>query len=352
MLLKINDTILTGNLDISNELSIKSINKIYNVLYSSKTLKELIDSIYIENDFIIIDKNVYNLDPNSCENKNIFILEAIENNKNMYTVLNIIDKINITKKNKIIVIGGGITQDIGGFVSTIYKRGVEWVLIPTTILCMTDSCIGSKVCLNTSSKNILGLFNAPNKIYISDYFLNSLDKDSIISGLGEALKLSLLGNCYNDFLEYYNKNNYINIIKLASSVKKIIIEYDELEKNERRVLNYGHTFGHALESTTNYFIPHGIAVLLGMYLINKIFYDNKYDDVNKIILSMIDEKFLKIKIDFDIFIKHVMNDKKNNGSKICFILLDDYGKSLIIFKEKNEIENKIKDEFLKLFNNY
>ena len=179
-----------------------------------------------------------------------------------------------SKKNKLIVIGGGITQDVGGFAAAIYKRGINWIFIPTTILSMTDSCIGSKVSINRGSKNMLGLFGAPNKIFISDYFLNSLSKHDITSGIGEALKLSLIGGIqsYKYFLDQYNKKNYINIIKISSLIKKQLIEYDEFDENERRVLNYGHTIGHAIESVSNYFIPHGIAVLIGMYVINMLFY--------------------------------------------------------------------------------
>ena len=258
---------------------------------------------------------------------------------------------NFNKKNKLIVIGGGITQDVGGFASAIYKRGISWTLIPTTFLSITDSAIGGKVGVNRNSKNMLGVFMAPNKVIISSQFLSSLKEEDIISGLGEALKLCLIGgsHAFSEFNKYY-MNDHMNIIKLSSSIKKSIIEYDELEKNERRVLNYGHTFGHAIESTTNYFIPHGIAVLYGMYIINKLFYDDKHFEINELIYSMIPDKFKKINIDYDTFIRHVLNDKKNNGDEICFIVLDEVGKTNIIFKKMSEINEKLQYIFDSIFN--
>jgi 3-dehydroquinate synthetase len=209
----INETEFNYCMDLSDKISIKSSNKDYDVLYSSKDLNELIHEIYEENDFIFIDRNVYNLDQLTFNKfiNNIFIFDATENNKNIENVLILIDILlnkKFTKKNKLIIIGGGITQEVGGFASAIYKRGLNWILIPTTILSMTDSCIGSKVSINRNSKNMLGLFVAPNKIYISDYFLNSLKNDDIISGIGEALKLSLIGG-YESF-NYFKENSITN----------------------------------------------------------------------------------------------------------------------------------------------
>ena len=345
-------------LDENNEITVKSFNKIYNVIYSNKNLDTLVKENFEKNDFIIIDRNVYNLNPETFIEiiNSIYIFDAIEDNKNIESVLKIIDILyekKFTKSNKLIIIGGGITQDVSGFVSAIYKRGLNWIFIPTTLLSMTDSCIGGKVGINRNSKNVLALFVSPNKVFISNYFLNSLKEDDIVSGLGESLKLSLTGGVTS--YEYFKKNledkNYINIIKMSSSVKKAIVEYDEFEKNERRVLNYGHTFGHAIETTSNYFIPHGIAVLIGMYMINEVFYENKYNEINNLILNLINKNFFDIEINYKIFINHVLSDKKNEGDNVCFILLNELGESIFIFKKINEIEDKIKNILNKLFGN-
>ena len=142
----INGNHFSGELDLSDILKIKSLSKNYEVEYSNNNLEQLISKIYKDNDFIIIDRNVYNLDQSIFQNiyDNILIYDAVEDNKNIENVLILIDILlekKITKKNKLIVVGGGITQEIGGFAATIYKRGIDWILIPTTILSMTDSCI-------------------------------------------------------------------------------------------------------------------------------------------------------------------------------------------------------------------
>jgi len=356
---KVNNSFFSGDIDNNNNVNIKSYNKNYDIIYNQNNLLENINNEYQKNDFIIIDKNVYNLDKNCLNNidkKYYFIFDAIESNKTMETVLNIIDllfEISFNKKNKLLVIGGGITQDVGGFVAAIYKRGLKWTLIPTTILSMTDSCIGGKVGVNRISKNMLALFYAPNKVIISDFFIESLKHEDVISGIGESLKLSLIGgkNSYHYFKKNYNERHidYINLIKMSTSVKKLIIELDELENNERKVLNYGHTFGHALESASNYFIPHGIAVIFGMYIINKLFYDNKYEELNKYMISIIPDKFKKIEISYEVFINSVLNDKKNDGDNICFILLNEIGNSKFIFKKISEINNDLKNIFDDLF---
>ena len=351
---KIDDIEFKGSIDLSDEICVKSLYKNYNVYYSNKNLNTIIKEIYNNNDFIFIDRNVYNLYPFIFEDKNILIFDALECNKVIEKVFELIDKLyhlNFTKKNKLIVIGGGITQDVGGFAASIYKRGINWVFIPTTILSMTDSCIGSKVSINHISKNILGMFIAPDNIYISDYFLNSLTDDDIISGIGEALKLSLIGGkiTYNFFLKKYQEKDYISIIKVSSLVKRLIIEYDEFENHTRKVLNYGHTIGHAIESTTNYFIPHGIAILIGMYVKNKLFYNDKYEDINKLMLNLINKKFFDVPFDFSAFIKHILSDKKNKGNDVCFITLDEIGQSKIIYKNMDDIKNDIQVVMNKLF---
>jgi 3-dehydroquinate synthase len=352
---QVDDHKFSGEIDLSDNIKIKSAIKNYDVFYSSKNLDNLINETYVVNDFIFIDRNVYNLSPSTFNTlKNILIFDATETNKVIESVLELIDKlynVKFTKQNKLIIIGGGITQDVGGFAATIYKRGITWIYIPTTILSMTDSCIGSKVNINRVSKNILGMFNAPDTIYISDYFLNSLTNDDIISGIGEALKLSLIGGevTYKLFMDKFKIKDYVSIIKIASLVKRQVIEFDEFELHSRKVLNYGHTIGHAIEGTTNYFIPHGIAVLIGMLIENILLYGDKYDYINNFILELIDPKFFNIEFNYSDFIKHILSDKKNKGNDVCFILLDEIGQSKIIYKNINNVEKIMSDIFVKFF---
>jgi 3-dehydroquinate synthase len=164
---------------------------------------------------------------------------------------------------------------------------------------MTDSCIGKKTGINYENiKNQVALFAGPKKIFIYTPFLTTLTNAEIQSGIGEIIKLLLIGG-YN--LENIDYSSY-DFIKKILLIKKSIIEFDEFERNIRKSLNYGHTFGHAIESATNNKIPHGIAVSIGMIMINDIFGFTKYNDEIK---KYIDIKFLDMikNIDLDIFNK-------------------------------------------------
>lgn len=345
------------NIDLSDSIHIKSFRQVYNVFYSNATLAQLLHEIYVDGDFVFIDRNVYNIYVNCFTYMNhMMVFDAREDNKTIESSLSLIDKLYETKfdrRNKMIVIGGGITQDVGGFAAAIYKRGIKWAFIPTTFLSMSDSCIGGKTSINRKSKNMLGVFAAPNAVYISDNFLLSLSPDDIISGVGESLKLSLIGGerSYRFFIEQYTHKNYMNIIKMSSIVKKLIIEYDEFDENVRRVLNYGHTIGHALECASDYFIPHGIAVLIGMYLNNILFYGDKYSDINGLILDMVCPKYVNIDFNYSSFIQHIIYDKKNNGNQVCFIVLEDIGKTSVIFKNLEDILEPLQRIMTQLFVN-
>ena len=171
----IDDINFFSEIDLSDVVEIKSNRTNYNVYYSSKTLDELFKETYENDDFIFIDRNVYNLSVDTFKNlnkTNIIIFDAVEEKKNIESVLQITDAlyfVNFTKKNKLIVIGGGITQDVGGFAAAIYKRGIKWTFIPTTLLSMTDSCIGSKVSINRKSKFLSGFYNIRN-LFIFIYY--------------------------------------------------------------------------------------------------------------------------------------------------------------------------------------
>jgi 3-dehydroquinate synthase len=354
----INNNLFSSNLDLSGETQIKSYNKTYTVEHCKKSLCSLINETYVEGDFIFIDKNVFLIEHNCFDNiePNYYMFDASEKTKTMETVLYVIDiliKVNFKKPNKLIVIGGGIAQDVAGFIASIYKRGVSWTFIPTTLLSMTDSSIDGKVCINRGTKNIISLFNSPSKVIISDFFLKTLSEHDIISGLGEAYKLALIGGeeTLSHFYKNYETKDYRRIINLSHSVKKIIIEYDEFDNFERKVLNYGHTFGHAIEIASDYFIPHGISVLYGMYLINKIFYDNKHSHVNNFIVKLIPEKFKNCSVSYTKLVDAVLNDKKNNGDNICFILLEEVGRTTITYNTFSKISDKLLTELNMLFVN-
>ena len=180
-------------------------------------------------------------------------------------------ELGIRRTGRLIVIGGGVLQDIGCFIASTLFRGVRWTFFPTTLLAQCDSCIGGKSSLNIGSyKNQLGTFYAPHEILLSTRFLATLPPDQIVSGLGEAIKLhwiegaeavARLHGWLADPARF--EENLEQIIWSSLRIKHRFIEEDEFDRGIRNLLNYGHTFAHAFESATAYAVPHGIAVTAG-----------------------------------------------------------------------------------------
>ena len=247
---------------------------IHDYLVSFGDYKDFIKETYSNGDIIIKDININYKD----DNKIIINIDSNENEKEYNKISSTIEYLienNFKKSNKIFAIGGGVIQDICGFISSIYYRGVEWVFIPTTLLSQGDSCIGGKTSINFKNfKNQLGNFYPPQKIIIDTKLLQTLPENQIKSGLGEMLHYFIFSS-YEDFLFFKEKSkikDFESLIKRSLQIKKSVIEIDEKEEGIRKLFNYGHTFGHAIESMTNYTIPHGIAVCYGMDISNYISY--------------------------------------------------------------------------------
>ena len=349
----INDRkILIDKLEIDDILKIKSTPNNYDVLFQKENTYDTINNTYKLNDILVIDRNIYNnLNKNlKISQDKIFICEANEDFKTLDGVqklLNFLQMNNFTKGETLIAVGGGVIQDISSFVSCIYKRGINWTLIPTTLLSMSDSCIGSKSCINyNNSKNQLGVFYAPTHIIININFLKTLSKKDIKSGLGEILRLCATGgNIYIDmYCEYVDKGevtdftNFKKLIYTALLIKKSVIEIDQYEKNIRKGLNYGHTLGHSLEKISNYEIPHGIAVSFGMIIINKLFIKKENSNIN--LLNNLcydlcaDINISKYNLDeLEIVIK---KDKKIISNNLTLVYLTNFGNMLFHKKEVNK----------------
>ncbi len=296
--------------------------------------------------FFLIDRTVYDLYfSKSFSNKsNFFIINAVEENKNINTVLKVIEwleKNNFTKSETLIVVGGGITQDIGAFVAACFKRGISWSFFPTTVLSMCDSCIGGKTGINHGNvKNQLALFSAPTSVRINTAFISTLEKNDILSGTGEILKLLISGGleAFSVFEtltnsgEVTNHNNYTPLIKAALAVKKSVIEADEFEKMHRKCLNYGHTLGHALESSTNYAVPHGLAVAAGILAINKVAYDLELmqaatvQKIRRAIAPLLKNISVQT-IDPAYFRLCLQKDKKTTGNHATLVMISEIGKT-------------------------
>ncbi len=241
---------------------------------------------HIGNPFFIVDKKVYELYKETLEaviqNAPVYLLNAVEANKNIDQVFQIIDQmvgLRSKRNTNLVSIGGGIVQDVSGFAANILYRGISWTWIPTTLLAQADSCIGSKTSLNYKNyKNLLGYFYPPDKIYVNTEFIHTLEQEDYCSGLGEIVKCALMGG-YESYREtakniedllLRSDEILLKEIRKALAFKKNVIEKDEFDQGYRNIMNFGHTFGHALESTSAYAIPHGQAVSFGMMIANAI----------------------------------------------------------------------------------
>lgn len=300
-------------------------------------------SNFNDNDFVLIDKNIYRL--YGISHSRMMRLDVAEEHKNINTALSVCEWLgahNFNKGNHLYVIGGGITQDIGAFVGSMYKRGIKWTYVPTTLLSQCDSCIGGKTALNFGCmKNQLALFSAPQSVIIDLNFLESLPQKEILSGMGEIIKFFLIGG--NSYLDLLDNSSLKDQIINGLSIKKAIIEYDEFEKNIRKSLNYGHSFGHAIEAASNYSIPHGEAVLLGIEVINQLFTKSS-------LISNIVNKYTSLEKLKDIDSEHVINllrhDKKSLLDKITFVVVDSPGITRFV---PTEINNKLIADFNEIF---
>jgi 3-dehydroquinate synthase len=288
----------------------------------------------LEDSFFIIDSKVYDLYPDimdKLEYSRIFVMDAKEDNKTLVyceKVLKFLLSNGIKKNHNIVAIGGGVVQDVASFTASILYRGVEWRFIPTTLLAQADSCIGSKTSINfNKTKNTLGTFYPPSKIWCDTDFLHTLEEEDIQSGVGEILHYYLIdGTSMVDSLcedsESINMDKLFPHIHKSLSIKKDMIERDEFDKGERRIFNYGHTFGHAIEVLSNHKVNHGQAVTLGMHMANYIaqmmdLIDDDYWEMQESIsFNLPDYSIDHISEYIDI----LMRDKKNeDGSLVCIL---------------------------------
>lgn len=348
---------------MSKNFSVKSYRGNYDVFF----IHDIVKSIAAEldnDDFILIDKNIYRLYPDISrivQKYKFLLIDPSEPSKSYYAVGSNIEWLienNISKSNRIIGIGGGITQDITAFISSILFRGVQWYFYPTNLLSQCDSCIGSKTSINFESyKNQIGNFYPPKKIFISTEMLKSLSDREIKSGLGEMLHYFCVdGKKSIDWAKerlgpaLKTKKDLNELIFKSLQIKKSMIEIDEFDEGPRNVFNYGHSFGHALETSSDYSIPHGIAVSYGMDIANILSANLKYIDIElrnelREIFSIVwnEEKIKNIRS--DVFISALKKDKKNEGKKIKVILTKGLGN---MFKSTLEIN----DFFTDFINDY
>ena len=321
----------------------------YNIHISGNNFPKAILNKHLKNKnkiLIITDdgipKNHIKKLKNTINNKNVYIfsLKSGEKSKSFSSyqkLLNKLFELKFDRSDIVIAFGGGVVGDITGFSAATYMRGIKYIQIPTTLLAQVDSSVGGKTAINVAQgKNLVGAFYNPSLVIVSTYFLNTLSDEEFKSGLGEVVKYALIGN---KKLRSIIERNSQQIISREESVLKSIIEEsiktkskivtkDEKENGIRAILNFGHTFGHAIEAYKNYKgITHGAAITLGMVIASRIsFYEGyiknyQLDNVVNLI-SSIGLRTDYSKYNYIQLKKYIKSDKKIKNGKLNLVLID------------------------------
>ena len=321
----------------------------YNIHISGNNFPKAILNKHLKNKnkiLIITDdgipKNHIKKLKNTINNKNVYIfsLKSGEKSKSFSSyqkILNKLFELKFDRSDIVIAFGGGVVGDITGFSAATYMRGIKYIQIPTTLLAQVDSSVGGKTAINVAQgKNLVGAFYNPSLVIVSTYFLNTLSDEEFKSGLGEVVKYALIGN---KKLRSIIEKNSQQIISRKESVLKTIIEEsiktkskivtkDEKENGIRAILNFGHTFGHAIEAYKNYKgITHGAAITLGMVIASRIsFYEGyiknyQLDNVVNLI-SSIGLRTDYSKYNYIQLKKYIKSDKKIKNGKLNLVLID------------------------------
>ena len=349
--------------------SIKAIS--YPVHFQDKGYNSL-SNLIAENNystlFILVDENTFKycypkFIPNLQTDKRIEVIEieSGEINKNLETcigVWNAITELGGDRKSLIITLGGGVITDLGGFVASCFKRGVDFVNIPTTLLSMVDASVGGKTGVDLGVlKNQIGLFANPEMVLVDTDYLTTVSEREIKSGTAEIIKY---GITYDITLFNEIKNNkdlkIEDLIFRSIEIKNEVVLKDPKEQNIRKILNFGHTLGHAiesfyLESDDKESLTHGEAIAIGMvcesYMSSKIlnFPIKNVVEIKKVILSIYNKTDLLIE-DFSSILELLKHDKKNVKGRVNFVLLNDYED----YKLDCEVSNDLIIESMKFYN--
>jgi 3-dehydroquinate synthase len=271
----------------------------------------------------------------------IILITCFEKEKSLDTVQRLYSQLveYPAKRNlTMISIGGGILQDISGFTASTIYRGIKWIYVPTTFLSQADSCIGSKTSLNHKKyKNLLGTFYPPSRIYIYTEFLKTLQESDFYSGFGEVIKLHLMGgrelfDMLVELTPLILKRDNTALLKSIQQSLRIKLDYmanDEFDFGRRNLLNFGHDFGHAVESTSNFDIPHGQAVILGMIAANIAARQRgllgahlEKEIATKLLIKNLLVKPTSNALESDAVIEAMKKDKKRVGTDLAMIMMN------------------------------
>lgn len=362
----------TDILDLA-EFEVRSVPRPYKVVWTEEPETFAgVRSLMGENPANVLfgDEKVFSLHAGGKLPDRTLSAKATEEFKTLAGVTSLVDflmKGGFSKGEKLVVVGGGIMEDIGAFSGAVYKRGIRWHYFPTTLLSMCDSCIGGKTGINhAGAKNQLALFSAPAQVVINPNFLKTLDKRDCMSGMGEILKLFVTGGPH--FVELYKKtvknglpaefSSYKSLILSSLSIKRAVVEYDEFELDHRRSLNYGHTIGHVIEALSGYAIPHGQAVSIGMIIVNELAVSRgllaraECDGIKKMAFEILDPESLRVmrSLSTSNILDLLQKDKKTVSGSVFLVLIRTAGDTVFVKTNldaefKQELDAIVKGEF-------
>lgn len=256
----------------------KEVDSSYDITIGSSFAREVIEKLRSEGCFFMADENVFDLYSGFFTHDNMFRFRADEHNKtheSVVAVLGFLFRCGARRDSRLVIIGGGITGDVGGFVAATYMRGISFIQMPTTLLSMVDSSVGGKTGINfRGAKNNVGAFAQPEHVYIDMDFLKTLSDEEFLNGVAEVIKYGAIFDA--DFFGYLEANRekviardaetLAYVVKRCCEMKADVVKRDEKEKGDRALLNFGHTFAHAIETDSDHGVKHGYAVAAGMYL--------------------------------------------------------------------------------------
>lgn len=299
-------------------------------LYGERVKKSLADSGYSVCEFVF----QHGEDAKSLENFGKIMEFCAENS--------------ITRTDLFVALGGGVTGDLTGFVASTYLRGVDFVQIPTTVLAMVDSSVGGKTAINLNAgKNLCGAFYQPIAVFADCEALKTLPEETFNEGCAEIVKYGMILD--GEFLTFLKDNsirdNIEYVIKRCVEIKRDVVSRDEFEKGERKLLNFGHTIGHAIEKCSNLSVSHGNAVAIGMVIATKGAYEigMSDEDFSDVLLPILKKNNLPTACEFSAeeLYRAALSDKKRSLDTMSLIVPEEYGLCKIMKLPVEDLKNFI-----------
>ena len=338
-----------SDLSSRSTVTISSQSHSYDVIIGSGVVKE---QLHTNNHVIVADSRFQPMLKQLGKTACIYV-DAVESAKNLSTVEEIIvqlQKSGVRRDSTVLALGGGIIQDVATLAASLYMRGIKWNYAPTTLLAMADSCIGGKSSINTTTvKNLIGNIYPPQSVLVDTDFVLTLPEADVLGGLAEAAKICFCKGAieFEGFLKFGNSSTPANLDAMLPYVldfKKWFIQIDEFDVAERKQLNFGHTFGHALEVGSDHGIPHGLSVASGMRA--ALFFESQTRVLSGVEQQLFEYTSMLVRsiagrwpvsaIDWNKYSIAFNGDKKHGVSDYCLILPNSIGGVRVQYIPKSE----------------